>query len=308
MIHSPLAWGAFGTIVASMLAVDLGIFNRKAHGQTLKEAAGWSIAWIALALLFNVGVAAAFGTQKGLEFLAAYLIEKSLSVDNIFVFVAIFSYFGVHSSYQHRVLFWGILGALIMRGLFIWAGLALIERFHWVIYVMGGFLVLTGLKLIRGGVGDHPEHNPVVRFCKRFIPIAANYRGQSFFVREGSRWLATPLFLVLVVVEMTDVIFAVDSVPAVLAVSFDPFIAYTSNVFAILGLRALYFVLAGIIPRFVYLRYGLCAVLVFVGLKMVASAFYKIPIGMSLAVVASFLAGSILISLRATRPSRPPGR
>jgi tellurite resistance protein TerC len=288
-------------VVAVMLGIDLGIFNKKAHQQTLKEAAIWSAVWIGLALIFNAGVAVAFGGQKGMEFLAAYLIEKSLSVDNIFVFVAIFTYFHVEGHFQHRVLFWGIIGALVMRGLFIWGGLALIQQFHWIIYVMGAFLVITGLKLVREAAEKHPEKNPVIRFCKKFIPMAADYHGESFFIKRAGKWLATPLFLVLVVVEMTDVIFAVDSVPAVLAVSHDPFIAYTSNVFAILGLRALYFVLAGVIPRFVYLRYGLCAILVFVGLKMVSSGFYHIPIAASLAVIASLLAISVGFSLYATR-------
>lgn len=305
-IHSPFAWVTFGMIVAVMLAIDLGFFNRKAHQQTLREAAVWSAVWIGLALVFNVGVFFLFGGQKGMEFLAAYLIEKSLSVDNIFVFVAIFSYFTVKPAFQHRVLFWGILGALVMRGLFIWGGLALIHQFHWVIYVMGAFLVLTGLKLVRENIEDHPDKNPVIKFCKRIIPLDTGYQGEAFFVKKAGKWFATPLFLVLAVVEMTDVIFAVDSVPAVLAVSHDPFIAYTSNVFAILGLRALYFVLSGVIPRFVYLRYGLCAILVFVGLKMLASAFYKIPIGASLAVIATLLIVSVGFSLYATRGGRKP--
>jgi len=285
-----------------MLAADLGIFHRKPHADTFREAVAWSAVWILMALLFNLGVAVAFGHQKGVEFLTAYLIEKSLSVDNIFVFVAIFSYFSIKPSFQRGVLFWGILGALFMRGIFIWAGLALIEQFHWVTYLMGVFLVLTGFKLVKGaGTEVDPERNPVIRLVRRFLPFSSRHHDHSFFVREGKRWLATPLFLVLLVVEMTDVIFAVDSVPAVLAVSQDPFIAYTSNVFAILGLRALYFVLASVIPRFVYLRYGLCAVLVFVGIKMLAAGTCTFPIGISLAVIASLLSLAIGISLIKTR-------
>ena len=281
-----------------MLAIDLGVFHRRPHAETFREALAWSAVWILLALMFNLGVAVAFGPQKGVEFLTAYLIEKSLSVDNIFVFVAIFSYFSVKPAFQHGVLFWGILGALLMRGLFIWTGLALIGQFHWVTYVMGGFLVLTGFKLCRGeGTEVDPENNPIVRLVRKFLPFSSHRHDHSFFVKEGKRFLATPLFLVLVVVEMTDVIFAVDSVPAVLAISQDPFIAYTSNVFAILGLRALYFVLAGVIPRFVYLRYGLCAVLVFVGVKMLLAGVCKIPIGLSLAVIAFFLLVAVGISL-----------
>lgn len=291
----------FGLLVFGMLSIDLGVFHRRAHAVSLREAAIWSVIWIVLALLFDLGVWAAFGSEKASSFLASYLVEKSLSVDNIFVFVAIFAYFFVESTYQHRILFWGILGALIMRGLFIGVGLSLLERFHGLTYVLGGFLVLTGIRFAREDEGVHPEHNPVIRWLQRFLPLSSTYRGQAFLVREAGRLLATPLLLVLLVVEMTDVIFAVDSVPAVLAISSDPFIVYTSNIFAILGLRALYFVFSGIIPRFAYLRYGLCAILVFVGAKMLIVDFYRIPIHLSLLAIALFLAVSVGFSIFKTR-------
>jgi tellurite resistance protein TerC len=268
----------------------------------LKEAGIWSAVWIALAFLFNAGVWIAFGQEKALSFLAAYLVEKSLSVDNIFVFVAIFAYFAVSPTYQHRLLFWGILGALLMRGLFIWAGIELLERFHWLTYLLGFFLVVTGFRFAKEDEGVHPEHNPVIRFVQRLLPVTQGYRGQAFLVREAGTLMATPLLLVLLVVEMTDVVFAIDSVPAVLAISSDPFIVYTSNIFAILGLRALYFVLSGVIPRFAYLRYGLCAILVFVGVKMLLVDLLRIPIQASLGLIAFFLAISVGFSLFKTRP------
>ncbi len=280
-----------------MLAIDLGFFHRKAHKESLREAMIWSAVWIGVALLFNAGVFRVFGVQKGMEFLAAYLIEKSLSVDNIFVFVAIFTYFAVEAKYQHRVLFWGILGALIMRGLFIYAGIALIERFQWVTYLLGAFLVLTGIRFAREETEVQPDRNPVVRFFREIVPVTATFRGQSFFVREKGRWFATPLMIVLLVVELTDVIFATDSVPAVLSVSQDPFIVYSSNVFAILGLRALYFVLAGAMVKFIYLRYGLAAILIFVGGKMLAHHWIHVPIGVSLGVIGGLLSFSIYLSV-----------
>ncbi len=304
-VHSPVAWTIFSVLVLGMLAIDLGVFHRKAHAGSMREAVIWSLVWIGIALLFNAGVYRAYGSQKGMEFLAAYLIEKSLSVDNIFVFVAIFAYFSVDAAYQHRVLFWGILGALIMRGIFIWAGLALIERFQWVTYLLGAFLVLTGFRFMREETEVHPEKNPVVRFFREIVPVTAGFRGQAFFVRERGRLFATPLFIALLVVELTDVIFATDSVPAVLAVSKDPFIVYTSNVFAILGLRALYFVLAGAMVRFAYLRYGLAGILVFVGAKMLVHHWVHIPIGISLAVIGAVLATSVVISLTVKRRGAP---
>ncbi len=297
MIHSTTAWVVFSLVVLGMLALDLGVFHRKAHKESMREALTWSIVWISVALLFNGGVFLAFGSQKGMEFLAAYLIEKSLSVDNIFVFVAIFTYFSVEARYQHRVLFWGIMGALVMRGIFIYAGIALIERFQWVTYLLGGFLVLTGLKFAKEETEIQPDRNPVVRFFREIVPVTATFRGQSFFVRENKRWLATPLMVVLLVVEITDVIFATDSVPAVLSVSRDPFIVYSSNVFAILGLRALYFVLAGAMVKFIYLRYGLAAILIFVGGKMLVHGFIHVPILVSLGVIAGLLSFSIYLSV-----------
>jgi tellurite resistance protein TerC len=305
MIHSPTAWAVFATVVLGMLAIDLGVFHHRAHKESFREAVFWSVVWISVALLFNAGVFLVFGSQKGMEFLAAYLIEKSLSVDNLFVFVAIFAYFSVESKYQHRVLFWGILGALIMRGFFIYAGIALIERFQWLTYLLGGFLVLTGVRFAKKETAILPDRNPVIRLFREIVPVTATFRGQSFFVREKGRWFATPLMVVLLLVELTDVIFATDSVPAVLAVSRDPFIVYSSNVFAILGLRALYFVLAGVMQKFVYLRYGLAAILIFVGGKMLLHHGYVVPIGVSLGVIGTLLAFSIFLSLvRARKPSR----
>ncbi len=291
-------WVAFGVAVLAMLALDLGVLHRKAHAVGLREAAIWSAIWIALSLAFNGVVYHWRGPEAGLQFLTAYLIEKSLSVDNIFVFVLIFSYFAVPAPYRHRVLFWGVLGALVMRGILIAAGVVLIEKFHWVIYLFGAFLIFTGWRMARHqGHEIHPEANPVVRLARRFFPIHPDYEGQRFFLRQGGRLLATPLFLVLLIVESTDLVFALDSIPAVLAISTDPFIVYTSNVFAILGLRALYFLLAGVVQRFRYLRVGLSVVLIFVGLKMVVSDLYRIPIGVALGFVAAVVFISIAASL-----------
>ena len=297
MIHSPLAWGVFGAVVLGMMAIDLGIFHRKSRQESIREAAIWCCVWVGVALLFNLGVYFAFGPGKAMEFLAAYLVEESLSVDNIFVFVAIFAYFSVEARYQHRVLFWGILGAQIMRGIFIFAGLAVINRFHWVTYLLGAFLVLTGFRFAKEESEVNPEKNPVIRFFKELVPVTATFRGQSFFVREHGKWMATPLFVVLLVVELTDVIFATDSVPAVLGIAHDPFIVYSSNIFAILGLRALYFVLRGAIVKFHYLRYGLAAILIFVGGKMLIQGFVHVPIGVSLGVIGTLLAFSIFLSV-----------
>ena len=306
MIHSPMAWTIFAVLVFGMLGLDLLVFHKKAHKEMFREAVFWSVAWIGLALLFNAGIFYAFGSQKGMEFLASYLIEKSLSVDNIFVFVAIFTYFAVDAKYQHRVLFWGILGALVMRAIFILGGLALIHRFHWVTYLLGAFLVLTGIRFAKEDTEIQPDKNPVVRFFRQLVPVTATFRGQAFFVREHGKWLATPLMVVLLVVEVTDVIFAVDSVPAVLSISHDPFIVYSSNVFAILGLRALYFVLAGAMTRFAYLRYGLAAILIFVGAKMLIAHFWKVPIAASLLVIAGLLSFSIFLSMVHARAGGPP--
>ena len=295
---SVLLWIVFNAFVLGMLALDLLVFHRKAHAVSLREAFTWSVVWISLALIFNLGIYYLWGSEKAMEFLAGYLIEKSLSVDNIFVFIMIFSYFAVPPMYQHRILFWGILGALIMRAIFIAAGAALLSAFHWIIYIFGGFLIITGIKMFFAGDEKiEPEKNPAVVLLRRWMPITNDYQGQRFFVRiDGRRW-ATPLFVVLLVIETTDVIFAVDSIPAIFAITLDPFIVYTSNIFAILGLRALYFLLAGILEMFRYLKVGLSFVLCFVGIKMMIVDFYKIPIAVSLAVVAGILVISILASL-----------
>lgn len=296
-----------------MLALDLGVFHRKAHVVRLKEALGWSVVWICLALLFNLLIYSWLGPETALQFLAGYIIEKSLSVDNLFVFLLIFSYFSVPSVYQHKILFWGILGALIMRAIFIAAGITLIEKFHWMIYLFGGFLIITGIKMaFQKDKELHPETNPVLRLFRRFVPVTDQYHHDHFFVlKEGKRW-ATPLFVVLLLIETTDVIFAVDSIPAILAVTRDPFIVYTSNVFAILGLRALYFALAGIMQLFHYLHYGLSLILVFVGTKMLISDIYKVPIGLALSVIAGILIVSVVASILRPRPEvvppPPPGQ
>jgi len=281
-----------------MLALDLGVFHRRSHEVTIKEAMVWSCVWIGLALLFNLGVYYWRGTEPAFEFLAGYLIEKSLSVDNIFVFLLIFSYFRLPPRHQYRVLFWGILGALVLRAVLIVLGISLIQRFHWVIYIFGAFLILTGGKMaLEKDKEIHPERNPLLRLFRRFVPVTDDYRGGKFFVKQGGRYFATPLLVVLLVVETTDVIFAVDSIPAILAITLDPFIVYTSNVFAILGLRALYFAVAGVMKLFHHLRYGLSAILVFVGAKMLVADFYKIPVSVSLRVIAGILVVSVIASM-----------
>ncbi|HSL42566.1 MAG TPA: TerC family protein [Anaerolineales bacterium] len=305
-------WIGFNLFVLALLAIDLGVFHQKAHRVSIKEATIWSIVWITLSLLFNLAIyffwdrfvpASDYSnSEAALAFLTGYLLEKSLSVDNIFIFVVIFTYFAVPAMYQHRVLFWGILGALIMRGTLIVIGSALLEEFHWIIYVFGAFLIFTGLRMaIERNEEAHPEKNPVIKLLRRIMPVTENYEGDQFFVRRMGRVMATPLFLVLLVVETTDLIFAVDSIPAIFAVTNDPFIVYTSNVCAILGLRSLYFLLAGVVDKFHYLKLGLSAVLVFVGIKMVLADVYKIPIGLSLAVIASILTISIVASLLRAR-------
>jgi len=291
-------WIVFNVFVLGMLALDLGVFHRKAHKVSLREALAWSIVWITLAMVFNLGIYYAWGAEKALEFLTGYVIEKSLSVDNIFVFLVIFSYFSVPAEFQHRVLFWGILGALVMRAIFIGAGAALLAKFHWMIYVFGAFLIFTGVKLLFSGDEKiEPEKNPAVRLLRRFMNVTQEYEGQRFFIRKDGKIWATPLLLVLVVVETTDVIFAVDSIPAIFAITLDPFIVYTSNVFAILGLRALYFLLAGVMDMFRYLKVGLSFVLCFVGVKMTIIDLYKISIGVSLGVIAMILITAMVASL-----------
>jgi tellurite resistance protein TerC len=295
-------WGSFFALLVAMLAVDLGVVHRKEHRIGLREAVVWSFLWTVLALLFNAWIYQRYGSKPGLEFFTGYDIERSLSFDNIFVFVVLFNYFAVPAKLQHRVLFWGILGALLSRGLFIALGTALLTRFEWLMLVFGAFLVYTGIKILRGDESEvHPEKNPVLRLFQRFVPLTTDYHGKKFFVRLDGRLLATPLMLVLVVVEATDVIFAVDSIPAVFGVTRDPFIVFTSNIFAILGLRALYFLLAGLMHKFHYLSYGLGLVLVFVGAKMLVERWYKVPTGLSLGIVLALLTASIVISLL-----RPP--
>lgn len=297
-------WAGFLGFVLAMLALDLGVFHKKAHVVGFKEALIWSVVWIGMAGLFNVAIYAWFGETKALEFTTGYVIEKALSVDNIFIFLSIFSYFAVPAAYQHRVLFWGIAGALIMRAIFIALGAALLAKFHWIIYVFGGFLVLTGIKmLISDGSNSQPDQTAAYRFFKRFIPASSTYDGSKFFTRQNGSLLATPLFMVLLLVEFTDLIFAVDSIPAIFAVTQDPFIVFTSNIFAILGLRSLFFLLSEVMNRFYLLKTGLALVLVFVGVKMAIMNVYKIQTLHSLLVVATLIGGAILASL--FRPKKP---
>ncbi|MDX9974710.1 MAG: TerC family protein [FCB group bacterium] len=299
-----LPWVAFNLLVFIMLAVDLGFFQRKAHAVGMREALIWCLICIFVAVCFNIGLWYFRGSQSALEFLAGYLIEMALSVDNIFVFVLIFTYFNVPARYQHRVLFWGILGALIMRGAMIGMGAFLISRFDWILYIFGAFLVFTGIKMaFHKDTEIHPESNPVLKLVRRFLPVSNVYHGQNFFVRgeaegkPGVRWIATPLFVVLVLIETTDLVFAVDSIPAVFAVTKDPLIVYTSNVFAILCLRAMYFLLAGIIHKFRFLQLGLAVVLSFVGVKMLIHGWWHIPIALSLAVIVGVLTTSVVASI-----------
>lgn len=298
------AWAAFLLFISAMLALDLGVFNRQAHEVTLREAVVWCAVWFSLAMGFNLLVALhlpATGTSKpALEFLTGYLIELCLSVDNVFVFIVIFQYFRVAPRYQHRVLFWGIVGAVMMRALFIFAGVSLINRFHWIIYVFGAFLVFTGIKLAQPKQDEDfdPEKNPAVKLARRFLPIANHAEDGRFFTRVAGRIHATPLFLVLLVVETTDVMFALDSIPAVIAITRNEFIVFTSNIFAILGLRSLYFAVSGVMKLFRFINLGLSVVLVFVGGKMLATYFgVEVPIGWSLALIATVLGASILASL-----------
>jgi tellurite resistance protein TerC len=305
-IGTPGLWAGFIIFVIAMLALDLGVFHRKAHVVRFKEALTWSIIWVSLALVFNAVVWWSFGSQKGIEFLTGYLIEKSLSIDNIFVFVVIFTALRIPAQYQHRVLFWGILSALVMRAVMIFAGAAMIARFHWLIYIFGAFLVITGIKLfMQSGSEASPEKSWAMRLAYRVIPSTERFDGSRFFTRVDGRTLATPLFMALILVEITDVIFAVDSIPAIFAITLDPFIVFTSNIFAILGLRSLYFLLADVVDKFRYLKVGLAAVLVFVGVKMTIVDIYKIPALVSLAVVALLLGVSIVASLVAAKRSEP---
>ncbi|AKJ03326.1 Integral membrane protein TerC [Archangium gephyra] len=285
-----------------MLALDLGVFHRKTHEVKFKEALTWSGVWISLALVFNLGIWWKFGATPGMQFLTGYLIEKSLSIDNIFVFVVIFSALKIPALYQHRVLFWGILSALVLRAVMIFAGVAMLQRFHWLIYVFGAFLILTGVKLfLQRNKEEHPEDGAVMKLARRAIPSTPRFDKDHFFTVENGKKLATPLFMALVLVELTDVLFALDSIPAIFAVTTDPFLVFTSNIFAILGLRSLFFVLAGAVEKFSYLKVGLSAVLVFVGAKMALVDVVKVPPALSLGVIALLLGGSIVASLLKAR-------
>lgn len=315
-----LLWGAFAVFIVGMLALDLFVFHRDAHEVSVREAAVFSAVWIGLGLAFGGLIFVWQGSQAGGEYLAGYVIEKSLSLDNVFVFAMIFGYFAVPAKYQHRLLFWGVVGAIVFRAIFIAVGAALLESFHWLIYVLGILLLLTGWRMwrTRKQHAVDPERNPVLRLVRRVVPMTPDYRGQSFVVRDAGRWLATPLFAVLVVVETSDIMFAIDSIPAVFAVTSDPFIVFTSNAFAILGLRSLYFLLAGMITRFTYLKAGLSALLVFAGVKILISDVYKMPVVISLAVIGVILAVAVAASIWAAgrtpveidpdpddRPARP---
>jgi len=307
MSGESILWIVFGIFIPVMLALDLGVFHRRDHVIKVKEALVWSGIWITLALLFALGIYLLVGHEKALNYITGYLVEESLSVDNLFVFLLIFSYFCVPAAYQHRVLFWGIMGAIVMRAVFIVTGLTLLENLHWIIYVFGAFLVYTAVRLAFNKEEEiKPEKNPVLRLFRRFVPMTKRYHGNQFFVKARGRRLATPLLLTLVVIETTDVIFAVDSVPAVLSITRDPFIVYTSNIFAVMGLRSLYFALSGVIQKFYYLNYGLAAILAFLGLKMIIPDIvnkvnpglnFEVPVEVSLGVVIGILVISALFSL-----------
>lgn len=298
MSYELILWVSFNAFILLMLALDLGVFQRKTHAVTVKEALIWSAVWVVLALAFNVFVYYDFGKQKAIEFLTGYILEKSLSVDNIFVFVLLFSYFKVPSIYQHKVLFWGVLGALILRAILIAVGALMIAKFHWVIYVFGAFLVFTGFRMAKQNDEDiHPEDNFLIRFFKKLFPVTNEYHGEKFFVKLDGKKFATPLFIVLLAIEFTDLVFAFDSIPAIFAVTSDPFIVYTSNIFAILGLRSLYFALAGVIHKFHFLKIGLSMILIFIGMKMLIMDLYKIPTTYSLGVIAIVLTASVVLSI-----------
>jgi tellurite resistance protein TerC len=297
LLSQLLFWILFNLFVVGMLVLDLGFLQRRSHTVKFREALVWSITWIALACGFAVLVYFWHGRGTAVEFVTGYVIELSLSVDNLFIFVLIFRFFRVAPEHQHKVLFWGIVGALVMRAIFIVVGIGLIRRFHWISYAFGALLVYSGIKLfLQHGAGIEPESNPVVRLFRRWVPVTKEYEEDKFLVRRG-RLYATPLLVVLVLVEATDLLFATDSIPAVLAITLNPFIVYTSNVFAVLGLRSMYFLLAGLMDLFHYLHYGLAVVLVFIGAKMVAADYYRIPTGVALGVVAGVLLISVLASL-----------
>ena len=304
MENSPLSWFGFTAFVIGLLLLDLLVFNRKAHEIRLREALGWSAFWVALSLGFNLLVYRYMGQQAGLQWLTGYLVEKALSVDNLFVFLLIFNYFKVPAQYQHRVLFWGVLGALILRAIFILAGAALLARFHFLTYLLGAFLVYTGIRMGVGGGGPEidPEHNPIVRFLSRRLPITRQIESGAFFVRKDGLRFATPLLVVLVMVETTDVVFAADSIPAILAITRDTFVVFTSNVFALLGLRAMYFALASLMRLFHYLNYGLALVLAFIGAKILLERVLPLSMPLSLGVVGAILLLSVVASLIWPKP------
>lgn len=294
-----LHWGGFIAFILVMLALDLGVFHRRPHAVSIREALAWSLVWVGLAGVFAVGLAFTSGTERALEFATGYAMEKTLSVDNIFVFVVLFAALGVPAALQHRVLVWGVLGALVLRAAFIGAGAALLARFHWILYVFGGLLLFTALRMLLASTQPEADasRSPLYRLIRRVLPTTDGYRGSRFWVREGGRWLATPLLAALLLVEGTDVIFAVDSIPAIFAVTEDPFIVFTSNIFAILGLRSLYFLLSGVVGRFHYLKAGLALVLGFVGAKMLLVEVVKLPIALSLGVIIALVGGAIGASL-----------
>lgn len=298
MEHSVLLWLVFNVFIIVMLIIDLVVLHKEDEAVSIKEALYWTGIWIVLALIFGAGIYYYMGSQTALDYYTGYLIEKSLSIDNIFVFLLVFSYFKVPGEYQHKVLFWGIFGALVLRFIFIFTGVALLERFHWIIYVFGGFLIFTGIKLaLEKDKEVHPEKNPILKLVRRFFPTTKSYHGSKFFIRKMGKLIATPLFIVLVVIETTDLVFALDSIPAILAITRDEFIIYSSNAFAILGLRALYFAVSGIMNLFHYLHYGLSLILVFVGVKMLLSDLYHIPTPYALAFIAGTLTISIIASI-----------
>jgi len=304
MPHHLLAWMGFSAFVLTTLVLDLGIFRRRSREVGPKEALTWSAVWIGLALVFNTGIYYWHGEEKALQFFTGYLVELSLSVDNLFVFLLVFDFFTVPAQYRHKVLFWGIIGALIMRAVFIAAGITLIAKFHWTTYLFGALLIASGIKMtLKRDKEIHPERNPVSKVFRRFMQVTPDYEGDRFFVKRHGRILASPLFPVVLILESTDLVFAVDSVPAVLAITSDPFIVFTSNVFAILGLRSMFFALEGVMKRFRYLHYGLSAALVFVGAKMLLAAFFKIPTWVSLLLIASIVAVSVFDSLLSKQKS-----
>lgn len=298
MEHSLTLWVVFNIFIVTMLIVDLMVFNRKPHEISIRESLVWTAIWIILAVIFGIGLYYFMSPEASLEYFTGYLIEKSLSVDNIFVFLLIFTYFGVEPKYQHRVLFWGIFGALVFRLLFILIGVALIEKFHWVIYIFGAFLIFTGIKLgLEKDKEIQPEKNPVLKLVRRYIPVTKHYHGQNFFIKRGNRYIATPMFVVLVVIETTDIVFALDSIPAIMAITRDTFIIYSANAFAILGLRALYFALSGVMRLFHYLHYGLAFILVYIGIKMMLEGIYQIPTAITLGIIIATLTISVILSI-----------